>query len=483
MASAKPNAAPQTTTPIKHVVVIYDENISFDHYFGTYPNALNPPHEPAFNAAKGTPSVNGLSGGLLTNNPNSANPKRLDRSGAVTCDQNHAYGAEQQAADGGAMDKFVQFTAGGGCTDKSIVMDYFDGNTVTGLWNYAQHYALNDNSFSTVYGPSTPGALNLISGDNSGASGTASATALENGTLINDADPAFDDCSSGSAVQISGKNVGDLLNENNVTWGWFEGGFTPSAVTNGVASCGTSHKNIAGATVTDYIQHHEPFQYYQSTANPHHLPPSKASMIGYTDQANHQYDLSSFNKALAEGNMPDVSFLKAPAYEDGHAGYSDPLDEQRFLVQEINKIEQSPDWSTTAIIVAYDDSDGWYDHVMAPLVHPSDGPSDALNGPGKCGNVPNPPPANFENDRCGYGPRQPLLVISPWARHNYVDNTLTDQSSILRFIEDNWQLGRIGGGSMDAVAGKINGMFDFSKKHPPNKTLVVLNPTTGEPQQ
>jgi phospholipase C len=478
-ASASSPSEPPSTTPIKHLVVIFGENVSFDHYFGTYPNATNPPGEPAFTPLPGTPSVNGLSGVLLSNNPNSANPQRLDRSEAVTCDQDHAYGAEQEAADGGLMDKFVQFTAGGGCANKSVVMDYYDGNTVTGLWNYAQRYALNDNSFGTVYGPSSPGALNLISGDNGGAVATGALPgSLENGTLMGDADPTYDDCSSGTTASLTGRNVGDLLNEHHVTWGWFEGGFTPTATKEGKAVCGSSHVNVAGATVADYVQHHEPFQYYASTANPHHLSPTSVSMVGQTDQANHQYDISWFNEALKKGDMPAVSFLKAPAYEDGHAGYSDPLDEQRFLVDTINSIEQSPDWSSTAIVLAYDDSDGWYDHVMGPIVRPSDSASDALNGTGKCGNVPATPPANFENDRCGFGPRLPLMVISPWAKQNYVDNTLTDQSSILRFIEDNWQLGRIGGGSTDAVAGSLGNMFDFNPNDP-RAPKVILNDTTG----
>ena len=97
--------------------------------------------------------MNGLSQALLTHNPNTANPARLDRSQAVTCDQNHGYTAEQSAYDHGLMDKFVQDTAGSGCTDKSIVMDYYDGNTVTALWNYAQHYRMNDNSYSETSVP------------------------------------------------------------------------------------------------------------------------------------------------------------------------------------------------------------------------------------------------------------------------------------------------------------------------------------------
>ena len=195
---------------------------------------------------------------------------------------------------------------------------------------------------------------------------------------------------------MTGKNVGDLLNEHNVTWGWFEGGFTPTETKEGKAACGSSHVNVAGATVTDYVQHHEPFQYYASTANPHHLPPSLARRhVGQTDQANHQYDLSYFDEALKHGNMPSVSFLKAAAYEDGHAGYSDPLDEQRFLTNTINQIEQSPDWSSTAIVIAYDDSDGWYDHVMGPIVRPSDGRADALTGDGKVRQRPRDAPGGL----------------------------------------------------------------------------------------
>jgi phospholipase C len=479
MASAESSTEPPSTTPIKHVVVIFDENVSFDHYFGTYPNATNSSGEPAFTPLPGTPSVNGLSNTLLTDNPNLDNPVRLDRSEAVTCDQDHAYGAEQEAADKGLMDKFVQSTAGGECTNKGIVMDYYDGNTVTGLWNYAQRYALSDNSFDTVYGPSSPGAINLIGGDNGGASSAAPISSIENGTLNGDADPTYDDCSSGTTASLSGKNVGNLLNEHHVTWGWFEGGFAPTETNAGKAVCGSAHVNVAGAKVADYVQHHEPFQYYASTANPHHLPPTSEAAVGETDQANHQYDLSSFYETLKDGNMPAVSFLKAAAYEDGHAGYSDPLDEQRFLANAINQIEQSPDWSSTAIVIAYDDSDGWYDHVMAPVVRHSESNSDALTGTHQCGTLPATPPAAFENDRCGFGPRLPLLVISPWAKQNYVDNTLTDQSSITKFIEDNWELGRIGGGSTDAVAGSLGNMFDFN----PNDARapkLILDETTGE---
>jgi phospholipase C len=478
MAHADSAPLAPTVTPIKHVVVIFNENESFDHYFGTYPNAANPPGEPRFTAAGDTPSVNGLGETLLNNNPNASLPQRLDRSEAVTCSQNHGYGAEQQAYDGGLMDKFVEFTAGGSCTSgprgKSIVMDYYDGNTVTALWNLAQHFSMSDNSFSSNFGPSTVGALNLVSGQTHG-SDLANGSGVENNTVIGDPDPKLDDCAGGTQVTMSGKNIGDLLNAHNVSWGFFEGGFRPTSTVNGKAVCGAKHVNVAGGSSNDYIPHHEPFEYYASTTNQHHLPPSSADKIGLTDQANHQYDLTDFDTAVANHNLPSVSFLKPAAFEDAHPGNSDPLDEQRFIARALDALQQSPEWSSTAVIIAYDDSDGWYDHQMSPIVSPSANTADQLNGAGRCGNVKD---ATAYPDRCGYGPRQPLLVISPYAKQNFVDHSLTDQASIVRFIEDNWQLGRIGDQSFDARAGSIGNMFDFDPNDKPAPKLF-LDPTTG----
>src|SRR5262249_20836073 len=157
--------------------------------------------------------------------------------------------------------------------------------------------------------------------------------------------------------------------------GWFQGGFKPTSNNNGTAVCAAHHVGMSGddavTTSGDYIPHHEPFQYYKQTSNPHHLPPTSAANVGKQDQANHQYDMSDFNDALAAGNLPAVSFLKAPAYQDGHAAYSNPLDEQTFIVNAVNSIMKSPFWATTAIVIAYDDSDGWYDHVMGPIVNQS----------------------------------------------------------------------------------------------------------------
>ncbi len=511
----------ETATPIKHVIVIFNENISFDHYFATYPYATNPDGEPAFHAKHDTPRVNNLlSGGLLDENPNSTQPFRMDTGVAsVTCDQNHDYTPEQQAADSGLEDKYPQFTGTGSapgavCNDYGkgigVVMGYFDGNTVQAIWNYAQHFALSDNSYGTMFGPSTVGALNLIAGTTSlatlepSADGSKAANAKNaNGSIANssltgpaigDPRPFYDNCVATDPttsklytkirISVTGKNVGDLLNAKNLTWGWFQGGFGPTGYdAKDRAICGAHHVGLAGDdavnTSGDYIPHHEPFQYFAQSANQNHTPPSDPKLIGTSsDGANHQYDLSAFWTALGEDRLPAVTYLKAAAYQDAHPGYSDPIDEQVWVVGVVNAIMNTHYWDDTAIIIAYDDSDGWYDHVLGPVVNQSAVADDALVAAGSCGAS-----TTDTQGQCGYGPRLPLLVISSYAKQNYIDSRVIDQSSILRFIEDNWQLGRIGGNSSDAKAGTLNGFFDFDEDHQAPK--LILDPATGVvlPQQ
>jgi phospholipase C len=174
--------------------------------------------------------------------------------------------------------------------------------------------------------------------------------------------------------------------------------------------------------------------------------------------------------------MPSVSYLKAAEYQDAHPGYSDPLDEQTFLVNTINQIEKSKYLSSTAIVITYDDSDGWYDHQASTIVNGSNTAADTAmcsSAAVTLGSFPN---------RCGYGPRLPLLVISPYTKANFVSNNLTDQSSVVKFIEDNWLKGqRLGKGSFDATAGSLDapgGVLNFHTR--PHFQPLILNPTTGE---
>jgi phospholipase C len=492
-----------TATPIKHLVVIYNENRSFDHYFATYPNAGNPTGEIPFKPKPHTPQVNNLANAnLLTNNPNftnpangtgAANPFRLDRTQANTKSQNHNYTPEQEAYDNGKADLFPKFTgrgtAGGvgAFGTNGQVMGYFDGNTVTGMWNYAQNFAMNDNAYTDTYGPSTPGALEVVSGQTNGVQNVITAiptSTISDGqgglTAIGDTDPANDMCSStASTFKLTGKNIGDLLNQKQISWGGFMGGFNLTlANSNGTTGCARStFSSNVGNTITDYVPHHAWFQYFASTANPTHARPSSIEAVGHTfeanshavDPANHQYDLDDFYAAVKAGNFPAVSYIKMPAYQDGHPGNSDPLDEQVGTVDLINFLQTQPQWRDTAIIITYDDSDGWYDHAYAtPTSASYDPTADQVNGPGLCGAGADEQPQPLGvagkpvNGRCGPGTRVPFLVISPFAKKNFVSHERISQASVVRFIEDNWLHGqRLGGGAFDASAGSIMDMFDF----------------------
>jgi phospholipase C len=527
--------AAATATPIKHLVVIFGENVSFDHYFGTYPQAANPAGEPMFNAAANTPTVNGLTDALLTANPNftnaanaaltppgNFNPFRLDRAQANTADQNHGYTAEQHAYDNGLADEFPAFTGSatkggaGAFGTAGQVMGFFDGNTVTAMWNYAQNFALNDNAYTGTYGPSTPGAIEVVAGQTNGvvlpaaeaslvpATGPLPAVALgtlvrdtQGGlTLVGDGDPTGDVCSSTTTVGFSStnKNVGTLLSTANISWGGFMGGFNLQTVNpNGTTGCKRSHfSSVLNSSQGDYTQHHNWFQYFPSTANPTHARPSSVAAIGSSveadgktaDPANHEYDTDDFFAAVSAGTFPSVAYLKAPAFEDAHPGNSDPIDEQAFVTQVVNFLEQQPDWKNTAVIITYDDSDGWYDHRFAtPTSSSFDSVADQLNGAGTCtaAGVSQPMGVNggLINGRCGPGTRIPFLVISPWAKVNFVDDTQITQASVVKFIEDNWlKSQRIGQGSFDATAGSIMNMFNFTAATGAAPT-VFLDPNQG----
>ena len=560
----------ETKTPIKHIVVIFGENISFDHYFGTYPKAENKPGETPFHyipsphfghdvantlitpldPTKNFAPIKDLK--LMTENPNgptgsgaafngaaAANPFRLAPSQAATADQGHAPKPEQTAYDNGKLDQFPGSTGtagpppstlspAGAEATKGLVMGYFDGNTVTALWNYANHFALNDNMYTSQFGPSTPGAINLIAGQTNGlaqytnvVSGTTllhSSHEVFDGqggfTLIGDAEPLGDVCSNASTdnVTMAGKNIGDLLNTKNITWGWFQGGFNLELTNfNGTTGCARSTPNVVpgygGVPMLDYVEHHQPFQYYASTANLTHARPSSVAAIGSSyeagrgkvaDPANHQYDTADFFTALDNGILPSVTFLKAQSFQDGHPGNSDPTDEQTFIVNVVNALQKTPFWESTAVVVTYDDSDGWYDHQMPSIVNPSTSATvDVLNAPGVCttgaqqrvdGKLPNrTTPLNGVGGlpvlgRCGYGTRLPLLVISPWARDNYIDHTLLDQSSVIRFVEDNWLNGKRiqPGGSFDSVANSIEPMFNFDlPREVVRNRKLILDSSTG----
>ena len=135
------------------------------------------------------------------------------------------------------------------------------------------------------------------------------------------------------------------------------------------------------------------------------------------------------------------------------------------------------------MVVNYDDSDGWYDHQLGPIVTPVPDEPGRTDGHRllwvQRSKVPTSSTGTPEEARCGVGPRLPLLVVSPYAKANFVDGTFSTQSSVVQFIEDNWLAGqRLGNGAADAESGTIDNMFNFQR---PSASPLFLDPSTGEP--
>ena len=412
-----------------------------------------------------------------------SNPYRLAPSQAATADQDHSYTQEQIAYDHGKMDFFPAIVGQGVAPDgspapqrrKSLNLAYFDGNTVTALWNYAQRFAMSDRFFQTTFGPSVLGALNLVSGQTNGVTRVkngASPNVLDRrrradrSRCIGDVDPIGDICSSSKRIQVTmgGRNIGDLLNAANVSWGWFEEGFDVKAV-NADGTTGLRARSHTSAVTGLAVEGLHRASRAVSVLPVDGQSEARAARRRWRRSAGRATRRiistisTDFFAALDAGHFPAVAFLKPAAYQNGHAGYSDPIDEQAFLVRVLNDLQQPPGVEEHRRVADVG--------RLRRLVRPPDGADRQFVGrPGRCARRRRrvrrrhgDSAGHLAGDasragRCGYGPRLPLLVISPWARTQLRRFDVTDMTSILRFIEDVFLDGRrIGGGSFDAIAG------------------------------
>jgi phospholipase C len=506
------NNSAKTTTPIKHLVVIFDENQSFDHLFGTYPYAENTdgtdfcPQAGTAGLPGSSESVNTeLGAGLVPDstlgapiekggcatyqgvtpnpeaganppvadptapNPNEYQPQRIPDTAAVTCDNNHSYTPEEEAVDGGKMDHFVQYTSadcaipGASNSSPGIGMDYYDGNTATGLWNYAQHYGLADNSWDATFGPTMIGSLNMFSG--------TTYSSITGSTYISNTDPVWDDI-DGESGEMGGGNIGTVMNEKGISWGWFEEGFqTPTA----------SDSNVDGHSAAMFGSIYDAPDWWQATSNEDHVKSATNTEIGFNGPANHMYDTPEFFESLEGKNgaaMPAVSFLRSDVVRTGHPSSSDPLDEQEWIEGDVNAIEKSAYWPSTAIVIEYDDSDGYYDHQPPTILNSSDTGSDsAICTEAHAAGVPE---IGNQSNRCGPSQRLPFEVISPYVKPDHVDHSLITQDSTLKFIEKNWGLPTVGPATFDNLPqlSDLESFFDWSQ---PQQKEVLLDNTCDVP--
>ena len=436
-------------SPIEHTIIVYQENISFDHYFGTFPG------------------VDGIPAGASQSHSPSAtySPFRLDgRTQDVTCDVDHGYADMIKMADHGAMDMFTQLgndkaegpTVSGSPTCPSLEnqpsgpalsLGYYDGSAgdpsapLGDYWSLASHYTLADNFFQGVYGPSTPGAEWLVAATNN---------------TDGDPNPNGDVCDldyAGSMPQHDIPNLGEEASANGVSWAWFQGGF----------------HGCTGGTLSGYSAHHDPFQYFSSTADLSHTY-AMDPKLDYADPSRHQRDLSVLYDALGETaingtvpQLPSVSWVKAGTPSDGHPHNSGPAEDDAFMAGLVNRVKASRYWGHTAIIVAFDETGGWWDHVAPPQAtgdyHFATWSGTSPNTTGGC-QYPGIPGANCAE--AGFGPRMPVLVISPHARKHFIDHDQLDTSSLANWVEWNYGLPALGvWGGRDANAGSLLGAFDF----------------------
>ncbi len=369
---AQPDRVSSSTVPrraIDHLLVVTMQNNSFDHLFGTYPNA-NGLDSSAASYQQVDQAGNTVKPYLLTN----MNPPGI----------NHTATSYQIAYDSGKMDKYAW-------ENGDISMGYYDDTSIGTaqdgkqfgigvLWNYAQQYALSDNFFASAMASEPSNMLYMVAADVGTGSDPYGYPQLDACT----ANLYQQNKAIGATITppLTFQNVGDQLSAKNITWAWSQEYFA----------------NQQNETCTNYVPQENPFQYFQSTAN-------SANVQDFT--------MMGFRMQLSSGTLPSVMFVQPSPRHSMHPGNGNVADGIEWLDNFVQAVKSSAVWGSTAIIVVWDESGGWYDHV--------------------------PPPQ--QSGTIGLGARVPVLVISPFAKTNYISHKQMDLVSILRFIQWNWALG------------------------------------------
>jgi len=433
----RPSAA-RAAPPIDHIIVIYQENHSFDNLYGKFPGAigLDRPEAPVLQVDKNGAPFETLPQPIDTEQvppvPDLRFPTELPNRPFLIDEYvhlDHEFGSpvhrfyqHQLQIDGGKLDKYVAWTNAGG-----IVMGYHDTSTLP-TYVYAREYTLMDNFFHAAFGgsflnhfwlicacsPTWPDApADIVAQPQLDPAGRVvdlpkDGIVTPDGYAVNTAYPRYGPHPSNLAEDRllppqTMPTIGERLSVAGVSWAWYAGGWDDA---------------LAGRPDKNFKFHHQPFAF-------HTLYAGDASA-----GRQHVRDELEFFAALQQGTLPAVSFIKPIGDDDEHPGYTDVHRGQQHVVDIIERVQGSSYWQSTAIIVTYDEFGGYFDHVPPPVV-----------------------------DRWGPGNRVPTLVISPYARRGFIDHTLYDTTSILKFIE--WRFGLLPLGERDAAAANLLAAFDF----------------------
>jgi phospholipase C len=371
-------AGPCPVTNIKHVVIIVQENHTFDDHFGRYctaPPYSHPTSTIGSNSCEAAPQKD----------PAGVDLKVLTDQAHAAYDPDHSARCETDEIDGGKMDRFA--TAGCGSKDNVVVAD---PALVKPYWDLARGGALADRYFQSVVGASSSNDMYLaragfVFGDNDLIpKGAIGATCSEPST---------------SQVEYTDTTIGDLLNGAGVKWSFYAEGYQAMVDAVAKGTCPTAPP-FCGSTIYPciYDPSDVPFQYYPSV------------------REKHMRDFALFQKDLDEGTLPAVAYVKALGFRTEHPGDGVTLSAGvAFVTGVVDAVMKSQYRGDTLVLITYDESGGYFDHVAPP------------------------PPSAFDGQ--SYGPRIPMLAVGPFAKKNYVSHVVMEHSSIVKFIEWNWLRG------------------------------------------
>ena len=435
---ASGKAAGQSVGPekVKHIIVIYQENWSFDGLYGKFPGAdgIANAGELVRQVAKDGTPYHVLPRPIDTSKkpavPDSRFPADLpvmpyDAARYVPPDQkigdivNRAL-QEKRQINGGRMDGFVALSENGG-----LALSYYDATDLP-VGRLARQYTLADRFFHSAFDGSLINHFWLICActpkwadapANLKIELDAQGSVVKNGSVTSDGYvvhtvysvnrpyPASVKTPGQLIPLLTNPTIGDRLSEKGISWAWYSGGWNDA---------------VAGRADELFQFHHQPFNYFAPYAE------------GTTARIEHLKDIDDFRAALRAGTLPAVAFVKPLGEYNEHPGYSALMKGQHYVADLVKAVQDSALWKDSVIIITYDEGGGRWDHV--------------------------PPP---QGDRWGPGVRVPAIIISPYAKRNFVDHTTYETTSILKFIETRWGLAPLG--SRDAVAGDLLNAFDFSQ--------------------
>lgn len=409
---ANAQSQPETLDKIRHIVVIYLENHSFDNLYGLFPGAdgiaqatpeqylqtdlTGKPYEtlpPVMEKGK----IDTRFPADLPNKPFEIN--RYLAADQKTGDLVHRFYQHQEQINGGKLDRFAAVSDAGGLT-----MGHYDGSKLP-LWQYAQRFTLADHFFQAAFGGSFINHQWLVCAcsprydnapdelkaqfDDTGKR-TKDGVLTPDGYAVNTMQPAYKPYAAKYAdaklrlPPQTQATIADRLNAKKISWAWYAGGWNDAN---------------AGKPSANFQFHHQPFVYYQNFAE------------GSKQRQQHLKDEADFVAAIKHGKLPAVSFYKPIGELNEHPGYADVISGDRHVADILNKIEHSPQWKNTVVLVTYDEFGGYWDHVPPPVA-----------------------------DRFGPGSRIPAIIVSPFAKKGFVDHTVYDTTSILKLIESRYGL-------------------------------------------